>query len=113
MIKVKDVKYGIMPYSAGIGYNHFWKDIYDGYNDSRIGTAHAGAIYFMPLARFTYLSHRNVKLYSGLGIGTAYYTGYNLEDFPSCKFGDVADEAIFTPMLQTIPELTLLSALRI
>ena len=64
-------------FSAGIGYNHFWKDIYDGYNDSRIGTAHAGAIYFMPLARFTYLSHRNVKLYSGLGIGTAYYTGYN------------------------------------
>ena len=90
-------------FSAGIGYNHFWKDIYDGYNDSRIGTAHAGAIYFMPLARFTYLSHRNVKLYSGLGIGTACYTGYNLEDFPSCKFGDVADEAIFTPMLQTIP----------
>lgn len=89
-----------LTFSMGIGYDHYWKNIYDGLDDSLDGRADAGVLHLMPLARFTYLSHRNVKLYSGAGLGVSYYTNYNSG---KTLFGELGIYGVWYPMIQTIP----------
>lgn len=92
-----------LTFSMGIGYNHYWKSLYSGIDDSYLGRANAAAITFMPLARFTYYARRNVKLYSGAGLGVAWYHNYSATKYPWCEFGDIRNEDLVNPMLQTIP----------
>lgn len=92
-----------LTFSVGLGYNHYWKDQLSRLDDSRIGTAHAGAMYLMPLARFTYMAHKNVKLYSGAGLGFSMFKNYSADKFPECSFADVRREPVFRPMMQLVP----------
>lgn len=85
--------------SGTFGYNHFWQDKYRNVSGQKAYTAHAGAIYIIPEARFTYLARKYVKLYSSVGLGAVMYHNKSHGQ----EFSDELSSFLALPCIQMVP----------
>ena len=55
----------------------FWRDRYNGVGGGPAGSDDGTAFYLLPRAKFMYMNRRYVRLYGSLGIGAAFYSGFD------------------------------------